>query len=59
MRFLGPPVPAPWADGFGSWPWATGVPYWSFTPGGGFAKQYPPGLVGIPYAYYPGYGLVM
>ncbi len=33
-------------------------PYWRPTPGGGLAKQYPPGMVGIPYAYYPGYGLV-
>jgi len=33
-------------------------PSWASTPGGGFAKQYPPGMAGIPYGYYPGYGLV-
>ncbi len=33
-------------------------PYWRPTPGGGYAKQYPPGQAGIPYAWYPGYGLV-
>ena len=33
-------------------------PVWGMTPGGGFAKQYPPGMMGIPYGYYPGYGLV-
>ncbi|HYG57946.1 MAG TPA: hypothetical protein VD902_07765 [Symbiobacteriaceae bacterium] len=51
--------------GTGLWtkgPWS-GLPgwggaWWAPTPGGGFAKQYPPGQVGIPYAWYPGYGLV-
>ncbi|MFZ5814650.1 MAG: hypothetical protein ACOY93_05050 [Bacillota bacterium] len=33
-------------------------PYWEPTAGGGFAKQYPPGMAGIPYAWHPGYGLV-
>lgn len=34
------------------------TPYWAPTAGGGKAKQYPPGTAGIPYAVYPGYGLV-
>lgn len=34
------------------------APYWVPTAGGGFAKQYPPGQAGIPYAYYPGQGLI-
>ncbi len=34
------------------------MPGWAPVPGGGFAKQYPPGMAGIPYGYYPGYGQV-
>lgn len=33
-------------------------PWWQPTPGGGFAKQYPQGQAGIPYAWSPQYGLV-
>lgn len=49
-----------WGKGF---PWGKGSPwgqggFWMPTQGGGFAKQYPPGQVGIPYGYYPGYGKV-
>jgi hypothetical protein len=35
-----------------------GKGFWGKTPGGGFAKQYPPGYAGIPYGFYPGYGKV-
>lgn len=38
--------------------WFGKAPGWGPVPGGGFAKQYPPGMAGIPYGFYPGYGLV-
>jgi len=50
----------PWmgCNGFGfQSPWYS-QPTWVPTQGGGWAKQYPPGQVGIPYAWHPEYGLV-
>jgi len=45
--------------GLGAFPGkGTKKPVWQPTPGGGLAKQYPPGKAGIPYAWYPGYGIV-
>lgn len=41
-----------------AWGQPLGAPTWVPTAGGGFAKQYPPGQMGIPYAWHPGYGLV-
>ncbi|HWI64990.1 MAG TPA: hypothetical protein VNT75_24450 [Symbiobacteriaceae bacterium] len=46
-----------WSGFGGQNPWLK-QPTWTPTPGGGWAKQYPPGQVGIPYAWYPEYGLV-
>lgn len=59
-------TPSPWTKGLSPWGKAPSplwgptpqAPYWAPTPGGGWAKQYPPGQAGIPYAWHPDYGIV-
>jgi len=48
---------SPWA--FTSPAWMLTTTTWVPTGGGGFAKQYPPGMVGIPYAWQPGIGWIV
>lgn len=49
---------APYWTGYDKYTPQQSQPYWAPTQGGGWAKQYPPGQAGIPYAWYPQYGVV-
>lgn len=59
LRGLWPGGPGAGGAGAMPWPGPGGIGVWRPIPGGGFALEYPPGYVGIPYAWHPQYGLVL